>query len=295
MRKIIKAVCAVSVCALMLLTGCSNNAAPDKSKPTEYRLVKSSEAGNSGDVTLNAGDTYAVISIKDYGDITVKLYPDIAPYAVYNFTELAKAGSYNGKYFHRIIEGFMAQGGSATNTGAGGDSFEGGNFKCEVNTSMRHYYGAFCMASAGGNQSDQFYIVNNKDSQTSLKDLYKQNIEGSEQQAKLMDMYLQMIDKNDASMKAYYDAYALQKQFYVDYNKGAQAMLDTVTDAVISAYEKKGGSPVLDGGYTVFGQTVEGFDVLDAISACEKVDDGNGNISRPATDIIIDKVEVFVK
>ncbi len=294
MNNIIKTVCAVSVCALMLLTGCSNNA-PDKSKPTEYRLYQSKEAGNSGEVTLQPGDTYAVISVKDYGDITVKLYPDQAPYAVYNFTELAKAGTYNGRNFHRIIEEFMIQGGSANGIGSGGDSFDGGSFSCEVNTSMRHYYGALCMASAGGGQSDQFYIVNNKSPQTSLSDLYKQNVEGSKQQAEVMDMYLKMIDPNDSSMKAYYDYYSMQKQFYIDYNKGAQAMLDTVTDAVISTYEQKGGSPVLDGGYTVFGQTVEGFDVIDAITAVEKEDDGHGNISKPVTEILIDKVEVFTK
>ncbi len=296
MNKFIKKVCAVSACALMLFAGCSNNGgAPDKTRPTEYRLIQSKEAGNSGEVTLQPGDTYAVISIRDYGDITLKLYPDLAPYAVYNFTELAKAGKYNGTYFHRIVEDFMAQGGSATNTGAGGDSFEGGTFRSEVNTCLRHYYGALCMGSAAGDLTDQFYIVNNKYSQTSLADLYAQNVEGSKQQAEVMNMYLQMLDTNDETQKAYYNAYSKQKQFYIEYSKGAQAMLDTLTDKVTATYEQRGGYPHLDGGYTVFGQTVEGFDVLDAVSACEKVDDGRGNISKPAVDVIIDKIEIFTK
>lgn len=299
MKNIIKKVCAVSVCAVMMLAGCSNDDGTPKDdgtgKPLAVRITKSTAAGNSGDVTLESGDTYAVISIKDYGDITVKLYPEETPYAVYNFTELAKAGTYNGRNFHRIIDDFMAQGGSADGTGKGGDSFDGGNFKCEINTSLRHYYGALCMANAGGNQSDQFYIVNNKIPQTDVKASYEEYVEGTEVQAEYQDMYINMIDKNDDSMKKYLEYYQTQKQFYLDYHDGAQAMLDTLTDDVSATYGSKGGTPFLDGGYTVFGQTVDGFDVLDAISAVEKVDDGNGNISKPATDIIIDKIEIFTK
>ncbi len=305
MKNFIRNICAVSVCAVMLLSGCSNgdgsagggaqNTDTGTGKPTAMRLVKSTEDGNTGNVTLQPGDTYAVISVKDYGDITVKLYPDEAPYAVYNFTELAKAGTYNGRTFHRIIEEFMAQGGSADGKSSGGDSFDGGSFRCEINTSLRHYYGALCMASAGGDQSDQFYIVNNKNPVDGLADYYKDYADGTEQQIELQDMYLGMIDKNDESMKRYIDYYTTQKQFYTDYNLGVNAMLETVTDRVTSTYFQKGGVPFLDGGYTVFGQTVDGFDVIDAISACEKVDDGNGNISKPAEDIIIDKVEIFTK
>ena len=295
--KNIKKVCAVSVCAVMMLAGCSDNGGTDTGtgKPETARIVKSTGAGNSGTVTLQQGDTYAVISVKDYGDITLRLYPEEAPYAVYNFTELAKAGTYNGRTIHRVISDFMIQGGSASGTGTGGDSFDGGTFRCEVNTSMRHYYGALCMASAGGNQSDQFYIVNNNQPLTNADEIYEEYVSGTEQQIQVMDMYLAQIDKNDESMKMYYDYYSTQKQFYTDYNNGIKAMQETVTDAVKQTYSDKGGVAFLDGGYTVFGQTVDGFDVIDAISACEKVDDGMGNISKPATDIIIEKVEIFTK
>ena len=304
MKKFVRNICAASLCAVMLLSGCSgsdgnggSSAAQDNGtgKPLSQRVTKSTEPGNSGDVKLEAGDTYAVISVKDYGDITVKLYPDEVPYAVYNFTELAKAGTYNGRNFHRVMPEFMIQGGSANGKGTGGDSFDGGNFRCEINTSLRHYYGALCMANAGGNPRDQLYIVNDKLPQGSVAEAYQEYVDATQQQSEVMDMYLGMIDKNDASQKQIYDYYALQKQFYLDYNIGAQAMLDTITDSVVSTYETKGGTPLLDGGYTVFGQTVDGFDVIDAITAVETVDDGNGNITMPATDVIIEKIEIFTK
>ena len=97
MNKITKAFCAAALCTAMLLSGCSGSsqtgtvAVSDK-QATEARLIKSTEAGNSGEVKLESGDTYAVISIRDFGDIKIKLYPDLAPYSVYNFTELAKRG-----------------------------------------------------------------------------------------------------------------------------------------------------------------------------------------------------------
>ncbi len=58
------------------------------------------------------GDTYADIVIKDYGTVTVKLEPDVAPITVANFVKLAKSGFYDGLTFHRIMEGFMMQGGA---------------------------------------------------------------------------------------------------------------------------------------------------------------------------------------
>ena len=70
-------------------------------------------------------------------------------------------------------------------------------------------------------------------------------------------------------------------------------MESSLTDAVKTTYSEKGGVPSLDGAYTVFGQTVEGFDVIDKITAVEKEDDGKGNISKPVKEILIDKIEIF--
>ena len=270
---------AVSLFAALLLAGCSNGAASTTTttapaeptttaapadtkaaddtapavtdgkpaKVTETTIVSSTDAGNSGDVKLEKGDTYAVISIKDYGDIKVKLYPEIAPYSVYNFVELAKAGTYNGRNFHRIVEDFMAQGGSANGEGSGGDSFEGGSFRSEINTSLRHYYGAFCYASAAGDISDQFYIVNNKKPQTDIESTYVKYSNNYYAQAKQFAEAVKSLDPSSADYTMAYSYYKKQFDFSIKGSEGAAAMYETITDDVRKTYEEKGGVPFLDG------------------------------------------------
>ena len=63
------------------------------------------------------------IEMQDGGKITCELYPDIAPQSVYNFISLANAGFYNGLIFHRVIPGFMIQGGCPNGNGMGGPGY----------------------------------------------------------------------------------------------------------------------------------------------------------------------------
>ena len=65
----------------------------------------------------------------NHGDITVKLFKDIAPKTVENFTTHARNGYYDGQIFHRVIRDFMIQGGDPTGTGMGGESIYGGPFE----------------------------------------------------------------------------------------------------------------------------------------------------------------------
>jgi len=308
MKNTKRSMIAAALCAAVMLAGCSNDnkaqtttantaAVQNTDRPaatSEFMLTESDAAGNSGDVKLEKGDTYAVISIKDYGDIKIKLYPDLVPYAVYNFVELAKKGTYNGRNFHRLVEDFMIQGGSANGTGGGGKSIDGGEFKNEVNTSLRHYYGALCYAaSAMGGISDGFYIVNNKKPQPEFTSLYDQTSQYYTSGESQLKAYLEELTPD---MDYYEDAkayYSNMIEYYSGCVKAITGMKDTITDDVKKTYSEKGGTPSLDGAYTVFGQTVEGFDVIDKITAVEKTDDGFGNISKPVSDIIIDKVEIF--
>eukprot|EP00967_Tisochrysis_lutea_P048133 scaffold58781_cov29-Tisochrysis_lutea.AAC.1 len=68
------------------------------------------------------------------GTFTVELYPNQAPKACRNFTELARKGYYDGVVFHRIIKDFMLQGGDPTGTGRGGDSIFGGKFEVRAHS-----------------------------------------------------------------------------------------------------------------------------------------------------------------
>jgi len=72
-----------------------------------------------------------VVLETNYGNIELKLFKDKAPLAVENFTKLVKKGYYNGIIFHRVIKGFMIQGGDPTGTGTGGSSIWGKEFKNE--------------------------------------------------------------------------------------------------------------------------------------------------------------------
>ena len=65
------------------------------------------------------------------GDITVQLFPELAPKTVQNFIELSKKGYYDGVIFHRVIPDFMIQGGDPTGTGMGGESIYGESFEDE--------------------------------------------------------------------------------------------------------------------------------------------------------------------
>ena len=106
---------------------------------------------------------YADIDIKDYGTITVKLDPKSAPITCENFINLANQKFYDGLTFHRIMEGFMMQGGDPEGTGYGGSSETiVGEFAANGhNNTLSHTRGAISMARSGhpDSASSQFFIV----------------------------------------------------------------------------------------------------------------------------------------
>lgn len=98
--------------------------------------------------------------ITEYGEIKIRLFPDIAPKAVENFKTHAKNGYYNGVTFHRIIKDFMIQGGDPKGTGMGGESIWGKPFEDEFAKDYHNIRGALSMANAGpGTNGSQFFIV----------------------------------------------------------------------------------------------------------------------------------------
>ncbi len=113
--------------------------------------------------TLSPKAIYADIVVKDYGTITVKLEPDKAPATVANFVKLAESGFYDGLTFHRIMAGFMMQGGDPKGNGSGSspDKIKGEFPSNGFDNDLKHTAGAISMARTNDKNgaSCQFFIV----------------------------------------------------------------------------------------------------------------------------------------
>lgn len=127
----------------LFAAGCTakkdDNAAP---KDTESAQKEDNMAANSTDKVI------ATIEVENFGTIVCELYPDIAPQTVYNFCYLARQGFYNGTIFHRVISGFMIQGGDPTGTGSGGPGYcIKGEFSLNgFENNLKHTRGVISMA-----------------------------------------------------------------------------------------------------------------------------------------------------
>ena len=180
------------------------------------------------------GEEIAVITTSK-GVVKMRFFPEEAPKAVENFKTLAKDGYYDGLTFHRVINDFMVQTGDPKGDGTGGESCWGGKFNGGVNEQLIHVPGALAYANSAGPTTDgsQFYIVTGAEMTQEDLDYYE-----SEDFAKQMMLT--------------YD---------INFTKEAQEL-----------YKEHGGAPHLDGGYTVFGQVIEGLDIVYAISQVDVTD-----------------------
>ncbi len=106
-----------------------------------------------------SGETVATMKT-NMGDIKIRLFAELAPKTVENFTTHAKNGYYDGLVFHRVIKDFMIQGGDPTATGCGGESIWGEAFEDEFCVDLHNLRGALSMANAGPcTNGSQFFIV----------------------------------------------------------------------------------------------------------------------------------------
>lgn len=164
MKIIKKIILATTVCtAIIAAIGCTKN-------------ESSTEVKESNDDVIVENDDLpiATIVVKGYGTIKAELYPSKASNTVNNFISLANSGFYNGLTFHRIIDGFMIQGGDPEGNGTGGPGYSiAGEFSSngyEAND-LKHIDGVLSMARARSNDSagSQFFIMvgefNNLDGQ----------------------------------------------------------------------------------------------------------------------------------
>lgn len=241
-----------------------------------------SSKGNTGELTLADGDLVAVFDIKGYGTIKAKLFPEVAPVGVDNFVKLCDSGYYEGLSVHRVVSDFMMQGGSLNGDGTGGEALVAdGSFGIETDLdAARHFYGALCYANAMGRNSTQFYIVNNNKPQT----LSDTNVDGILSYAEQYSQAAQ--EATDSDEAAYY-------AFWADYYNTMAEAVTAASDEAAAKYAEVGGTPSLDGNYTVFGQVYDGFDVIEKIAAAEVTDNGSGEQSKPVKDITIKSVKVY--
>lgn len=145
-KKILAALLALTLCAGLSACGKEKEGAESEASQTE-----------------KYGTHHAVITVENYGEIKLELDGDTAPITVKNFVELAKSGFYDGLTFHRIISGFMIQGGDPEGNGTGGSGTTiKGEFSANgVKNDISHVRGVISMARAKNydSASSQFFIM----------------------------------------------------------------------------------------------------------------------------------------
>ena len=139
--------------SLLILSGCSNNEEDIEKNPL---------------VTME---------IEDYGTIKIELYPEYAPNTVANFVNLIESGFYDGLTFHRLVPGFVLQGGDPDGDGTGGPGYTiDGEFKANGYTknTLSHDKGVISMARSMDYDStgSQFFIVLDDSAKSSLDGMY---------------------------------------------------------------------------------------------------------------------------
>lgn len=226
-----------------------------------------------------------------YGDITVRLY-DETPLHRDNFLKLVREGYYDGTLFHRVIRDFMIQGGDPESKGApagkmlgtGGPDY---TIEAEILPEYFHKRGALAAARQGDDvnperrsSGSQFYIVWGQTyNEGQLRQLDKQllmqrtqqafNALCAEHRAEIMQLRR---DHNREGLQALQDTLITQAE--------SAAKQSGLTEAQREAYTTVGGTPHLDGQYTVFGEVVEGLDVVERIQSTP-----TGRGDRPVDDV----------
>ncbi|MGN0641990.1 MAG: peptidylprolyl isomerase [Huintestinicola sp.] len=245
---------AVFAAAVMLsgaFGGCSSKEETDTAaEDTTAQVLEDVEILNF--TAPEIGEKIAVIEVKDYGTIKIKLFPEAAPKAVENFIGLAEMNYYDEIIFHRVIKDFMNQTGDPRGNGTGGSSMWGGSFDGGIPEGLYHFSGAVAYANSGSTDTNgsQFYIVNTPDD------------------------FVYYGGKSDGNGNITY---------YTSFDETNIQLPENVKQM----YLEKGGTPMLDGGYTVFGQVFEGMDVVRKIAEVET--DEN---DKPLSQVMMESVRI---
>ncbi len=134
--------------------------------------------GSPPPMTIDTSSTYTATIRTSHGDITCELLAAESPTTVNNFVFLAREGFYDGVIFHRVIEGFMIQGGDPTGTGTGGPGYK---FADELDAARTHGYsaGTLAMANAGPDTNgSQFFVMHVDQPLPAAYNVFGRTIEG---------------------------------------------------------------------------------------------------------------------
>ncbi|MCB9189036.1 MAG: peptidylprolyl isomerase [Flavobacteriales bacterium] len=247
------------------------------------------------------------------GDVTLKLY-DETPLHRDNFIKLVNDGFYEGLLFHRVIKDFMIQGGDPESKGAApnvqlGGGGPGYTIPNEIQNGLYHKKGALCAARQGDNvnpekrsSGSQFYIVTGKvTSEVQLNSI----VQNANKQKE--DMMLGTFLQNPEN-KEYINRYTECQKLYQTGDQANQQKAEKdfaelieeikplamenytpfeYTEEQIKTYTTVGGTPFLDNNYTVFGEVIEGLDIVDAMGTV-KTAPGD----RPVEDVVILSMEI---
>jgi cyclophilin family peptidyl-prolyl cis-trans isomerase len=239
-------------------------------------------------------DNPVVLITTDLGNIKIKLYNE-TPLHRDNFLKLAGEGFYEDVLFHRVINHFMIQGGDPDSKGAapgiqlgrGGPDY---TVPAEFVPGLFHKKGALAAARQGdqinpqkASSSSQFYIVQGKVWRAGELDTIEMKMNGNLRQnifRSVLSPYQEELNKyrQDNNEAAFNNKVAeIQVQADSLYNLSPKI---TFTDNQRQIYMSTGGYPMLDGAYTVFGEVVDGLDILDKIAAVK-----TDQFDRPVQDI----------
>ena len=235
------------------------------------------------------------------GNITVRLY-DETPLHRDNFVKLAKEGFYNGTLFHRVIKDFMIQGGDPDSKGApagkalgmGGPDY---TIEAEIKPGLIHKRGALAAARQGDevnperrSSGSQFYIVwGQQYKEGQMGQLAKQmkmqalntvfNRLATERKAQIMELRR---NRDRAGLQELQDELEAMAHAEVESQHLGLSELQRQT------YTTLGGTPHLDGQYTVFGEVVEGLDVVERIQHA-----ATGRNDRPVEDVAMEHLTII--
>lgn len=283
---------ALTVLISLISCGSSSNGAT-------IEETESTESTETSTKKSNSDKDFLITISTEFGDMYAILY-DETPKHKANFIKLAQEKFYDSLLFHRIIEGFMIQGGDpqsknaapGTRLGSGGPGY---TVEAEIKPNLYHKKGAFSAARQGDNvnperrsSGSQFYIVQGIKYET-------QQLVGMEQNAafqkknEIFNKYLtrpensailQQVQQHQASgNRAAFDSLiqTIQPKIEEEFNKQGGF---SFSEKMKSDYQTIGGAPHLDGQYTVFGQVIKGLEIIDLIAKQPK--DGG---DRPTKDI----------